>query len=285
MFNFLVFKGIMKVNKTIVVNTTENFKNSKLEEMPLIPAAKDKFGSYIIEPWVYWLIEHNFSSIRIMNKENYYLGNPNYANLLYGNHSCFHDGQVAYYICRKAFDANFYLMIQELYKLPLLSRIGGFSVEKESPLEALKSINYASNLLEDKDTMLWIFPQGRVMPPDYRPIKFESGLTYLCNKVKGVNLIPVAIRYTYVRDVKPEIFAEIGEPIIIENGVANKKEFTHFLEEDFTSLSDEQIKRISQGDLDEYEYIYQGKGPLFKRTEPYLKYLFYDKRFLNKNLD
>ena len=270
----------MKVDKTTVANTTENFNNSEPHDKPLITANKDKWGANIIEPWVFWLVEHNFASIRIKNKENYNLANPNYANLLYGNHSCFHDGQVAYYICRKMFNANFYLMIQELYKLSLLSKIGGFSVEKDSPLEALKSINYASNLLADKDNMLWIFPQGRVMPPDYRPIKFESGLTYLSNKVKGLNLIPVAIRYTYVRDVKPEIFAEIGEPITIENGVSNKKEFTHFLEEDFANLSDAQTKRISQGDLDEYEFVYQSKGPIFKRAEPLLKYIFYDRRFL-----
>ena len=271
----------MKVNKTTVAHATKKLEKSKLVDKPLIPADKNPHWAKIIDPWVYWLIEHNFSSVRIKNKENYNRGNPNYANLLYSNHSCFHDGQVAYYICRKAFDANFYLMIQELYKLPILSKIGGFSVEKDSPLEALKSINYASNLLSDKQTMLWIFPQGKVMPPDFRPIKFESGLSYITSKVKGVNLIPVSLRYTFLRDVKPEIFAEIGEPIEIKNGVTNKKEFTRFLEEDLTNIADAQINKITQGDLNGYEYIYQSKLPIFKRLEPFLKYIFFDKRFLN----
>lgn len=275
-----MFKRIMKVNKTTVVNTTENFKKSNLQDMPMITADKGGFVAKLVEKWVYWLIEHTFSSVRIKNKQNFNLGNPNYANLLYGNHSCFHDGQVAYYLCRKAFNANFYLMIQELYKLPILKKIGGFSVEKESPVESLKSINYASNLLKDCNNMVWIFPQGRVMPPDYRPVKFESGLSYICNKVGGINLIPVTVKYTYVRDVRPEIFAEIGEPIIIQNGVTNKKEFTHFLEEDFTSLAESQIEKISQGEIEDYEFIYKNKEPIFKRLEPFLKYFLYDKRYL-----
>jgi len=272
----------MKVNKTTVANTTDISEKVKFSDKPLIPADKSSYWAKILDPWIYWLIEHNFSSVRIKNQENYNLGNPDYANLLYGNHSCFHDGQVAYYICRKAFNANFYMMIQELYKLPILSKIGGFSVEKYSAIESLKSINYASNLLAEKENMLWIFPQGRVMPPDYRPVKFESGLSYIANKVEGVNLIPVAIKYTFIRDVKPEIFAEIGEPIVINNGVSNKKELTQFLEEDFTSLSDSQIERISQGNLDDYKYIYQSKLPVFKRIEPFMKNIIFDKRYLKK---
>lgn len=272
----------MKVNKTTVVDATNSLNNSLYEDKPLIPADRDRFWSKILEPWVFWLVEHNFSSVRIKNKENYYLGNPDYANLLYGSHCCFHDGQVAYYICRKVFKANFYLMIQELYKLPILSKIGGFSVEKDSPIESLKSINYAANLLSDKENMVWIFPQGRVMPPDFRPVKFESGLTYITHKAKGVNLIPVSIKYTFVRDHKPDIFAEIGEPITIQNGVANKKEFTQFLEEDFTTLADKQIEKISCGDIDEYEAIYQNKPPVFRRLEPYVKNIIFDKRYLNR---
>jgi len=272
----------MDFDKTMVANTTEISKKLKSLEKPLIPADKCPYWAKIIEPWIYWLTEHNFSSVRIKNKENYYLANPDYANLLYAPHCCFHDGQVAYYICRKAFNANFYMMIQDLYKLPILSKIGGFSVEKDFPSESLKSINYASNLLEDKNTMLWIFPQGRVMPPDFRPLKFESGLTYIANKAQKVNLIPVAIRYAFIREHKPDIFAEIGVPIIIESGVSNKKEFNHFLEEDLTDILDAQIEKISKGEMDEYEILYKNKGPVCKRLEPYLKNIVFDKRYLKK---
>lgn len=272
----------MKVDKTTVAKATSNSGNSKFDNRPLIPADKSKYWAKILAPWVFWLVERHFSSLRVKNKENYFKANPKYGNLLYSAHSCFHDGQVAYYLCRKVFNANFHMMIEDLYKLPILSKLGAFSVEKYSPVESLKSINYAANLLSDSGTMIWIFPQGRVMPPDYRPIKFESGLTYICKKVGGLNLIPVAVKYAFTRDDKPDIFMEIGEPIIIDSGISNKKEFAQFIEDDLTALSDEQIKLISQGEIDDYEIIYKNKQPIFRRLEPYFKNIVFDRRSLNK---
>lgn len=272
----------MKVNKTTVVGTADALKNSKYDDRPLIPADKCKYWAKILDPWIFWLVRRHFASLRIKNKENYFKANPNYGNLVYSAHSCFHDGQIGYYISRKVFNCNFHMMVEDLYKLPILSKVGAFSVEKYSPIESLKSINYAANLLSDKNNMIWIFPQGRVMPPDYRPIKFESGLTYISKKVGGLNLIPVAVKYAFTRDDKPDIFIEIGEPITIEYGVSNKKEFTQFLEEDLTALSDQQIKQITKGEIDDYEVIYQNKPPMFRRLEPFFKNIVFDKRSLNK---
>ncbi len=166
----------MKANKITAAKATADFKNATFDERPLIPADKSKNWARILDPWVFWLVRRHFASLRVKNKENFFSANPKYGKLIYSAHSCFHDGQVAYYLCRKVFDANFHMMIEDLYKLPILSKLGAFSVEKYSPVESLKSINYAANLLSDNNNMLWIYPQGRVMPPDYRPIKFESGL-------------------------------------------------------------------------------------------------------------
>lgn len=269
----------MKINGIKVDISADCLKKSKFANEPLIPANKSQFWAKILDPMIYRMIENNFSYVRIKNKNNYYLGNPHYANLLYGSHYCFHDGQVAYYICRKGFDANFYMMIEELYKFPILSKIGGFSVEKNSSL-ALNSINYAAELLKNRDNMVWIFPQGKVLPPDFRPIKFESGLSSIVNKVKHVNLIPVAVKFVFVRQYKPEIFAEVGEPLIIDNGVSDKKAFTKQLEDNFTYMNDVQNKNISQGEFDGYESLYENALPLFKRIEPYVKRFVFDKRYL-----
>ena len=71
----------MKVNKTTVVNATEGYNNSEPHDKPMIPANKDKFWSKLIEPWVYWLIEHTFSSVRIKNKEIL----PEYVSLYFNS--------------------------------------------------------------------------------------------------------------------------------------------------------------------------------------------------------
>lgn len=272
----------MRVSETSIVSANINVSNPIKDDLPLITANKNKNSLWtkFLEAAIFRNIEANFHSVRIKNKENYYLGNPQYARILYGTHTCFYDGQTVYYFCKKVFDSNFYMMIQELYRMPSLSKLGAFSVEKDSPYEAIKSINYAAGLLRDKEAVLWLFPQGRVMPPEHKPLKFESGLSYICNKIKNVNVIPVAVKYTFVRQEKPEIFVEIGKPVIIENGVQNKKELTECLENNLTYLAENQNYNVSQGNYDSYDYVYKNKIALYRRLEDYLKIFLYDKRFL-----
>ncbi len=250
-------------------------------DKPLITANKNLLWAMLIETIMFRMVEKTFYSIHIKNKDYFRMKNPKYATLIYGSHSCFWDGSVAYYICKKVFDANLYMMIQELYKLPLLSRIGGFSIETSSASEAIKSIDYAANLLNDKNNAIWMFPQGRVMPPDYRPIKFKSGLSNICTKLKGVNLIPVSAKYTYVRQTKPEVFIEVGEPITVENTISNKRAYTRQLEENFTALANSQIENISKGEFNGYELVYQDKLPLIRRIEPITTKLIFNKKFFN----
>jgi hypothetical protein len=240
-------------------------------ELPLIPADRNDLWAKLIDPYIFGQIERNFFSVKIRNKYLYYLGNPNYAKLLYGLHHCFYDGQTAYYFCRKIFNANFYMMIEDLHRLPILSKIGGFSVEKDTPQNSLRSINYAANLLKNKDNVLWIFPQGRVFPPDSKPLEFKNGLAYLAHKAKKVNVIPVAVKYTFIRKHKPEIFIELGSPIVINSGIKDKKMFIKDMEENVSSLAAAQSKRISLNQIDDYETIYSSQMPMLFRMEKYLK--------------
>ena len=69
----------------------------------------------------------------------------------------------------------------------------------------------------DLNNVLYIFPQGIIKPPNARPIEFRTGLAYIAqNAVKehgGINLCPVAVNYPFLREDKPEIIVDIGEPI------------------------------------------------------------------------
>ena len=249
---------------------------------PLIPADISEFWTGIIEPILFNMIEKNFYAVRIKNRNNYYSGNQNYAKLLYGVHTCYYDGQAAYYFCKKAFNSRFHLMIEQLYRFPLLSKLGAFSIEKDTPYDALKSLNYAAHLLRNKNNTVWIFPQGRVMPCDHKPIKFEKGIAYISNKAKKVNIIPVAVKYTFVRNEKPEIFVEFGTPVVLDNGTKNKKELTEHLEIALSELMENQANDISNGIYDGYEYIYMSRETMFRKLEHLFKNLIYDKRYLAK---
>jgi hypothetical protein len=161
------------------------------------------------------------------------------------------------------------MMIEELYRFPLLSRIGAFSVEKDSPQAAIKAINYCAGFLNNPDGSLWIYPQGSVMPPDHRPIKFANGIAYLCSKLDGINLIPVAHKYVFLREDRPEILIEIGKPIILNSSNIDRKELTAFLESEFTKLLNKQKNDISEGNLEGYEFIFKSRLCIAKLIEKY----------------
>jgi 1-acyl-sn-glycerol-3-phosphate acyltransferase len=244
---------------------------SSSDKIPAITAHKQEFWIKIFDFAFTRMITKSFYSMRVKNLENFNLRNPNRGNILIANHCCWWDGPMGFILSRKALYTKVYMMIEELYRFPLLSKIGAFSVEKNSPQSAIKALNYSSQILENPENSLWIFPQGFVMPPDYRPVKLASGVSYLCKKVKGVNLIPIAHRYNFIREDRPEIFVEIGRPIIINDNSFDRKEFTNYLEQEFTTLLDGQKQDVSSGNFEAYEHVFKTQLCLAKKIEQHFK--------------
>lgn len=215
------------------------------------------------------MVKKAFYSVKIKNIDNFYLRDTTKSSIFYSNHCCWWDGIVGYLIARKLYNTELHMMIEELYRFPLLSKIGAFSVEKNSAQSSLKALNYAAQFLQNPKSSLWIFPQGSVMPPDYRPVKFEGGLSYLSKKLKKINLIPVAHRYNFLREDRPEILVEIGKPIVLSDNPINRKNFCKYLEEEFSALLDNQKNEISQGNLDGYKTFIKSRLCVAKLIEKY----------------
>jgi 1-acyl-sn-glycerol-3-phosphate acyltransferase len=212
-----------------------------------------------------------FYSMKIKNKENFQKRNPNAANIFYAQHHCWWDGLIGYYLSRKVLNINLKIMVEELVKFPWLSRLGTFSVDKKSPKSAIKALDYSVEVLKNPNGNIWLFPQGIINPPDHRPIKFANGIAYICEKVKTVNLIPIGIKYVFLRYDRPEILIEIGKPEIIQHEIQDRKLFTKILEENYTKFVDNQIAEISSGKLENYETIFKQKDNLYKKYENFLK--------------
>ena len=113
------------------------------------------------------------------------------------------------------------------------------------------------------------------MPPNYRPINFQTGLTYIAQKaVKKygkVNLVPVAVNYMFLRADRPEVLVEFNDVIELNNENVDRKEYTHFLENVMTQACDKQFKDISEGKLDDYETLFQQHLKWYRKIEQHLK--------------
>jgi 1-acyl-sn-glycerol-3-phosphate acyltransferase len=200
------------------------------------------------------LFKRRFANFRVAGLDKLRERNKTFPLILYANHSSWWDPLVAFWICQNA-KCDVYAMMQEknLQKLPFFRKIGAFSVVRESPREAVKSIRYAVNLLREnpKRTIL-IFPQGEILPNDVRPLKFYNGLARIIEQTGKCLVVPLAMRYEFLDDFKPEAFARVSELEIFENNT-DSKQLTLNLSEKLTKTLDSIKADILEMNFDDYE--------------------------------
>lgn len=236
------------------------------------------FWTWLADRILFRMLSHRFYALRIKNLETYKnKRNPDFPSVFYAPHMNWWDGIVGYNLMRRVFKVRVRMMIEEMNRFPLLSLAGAFPINKASAQEAMISLKYIVDDLKESDMGLWIFPQGIVRPPNYRPIEFQTGLTYIAQNIAkkhgGVNLIPVAVNYTFLREDRPECLAEIGEPIIItkDTAVFDRHKFTLDLQNNFEKLCDEQLQTFSKGEIVGYEYVFRQDLPWNRKLEKKLK--------------
>ena len=177
--------------------------------------------------------------------------------IVYSNHSSWWDGLVAFEIFRRAkLDAFCLMEEKQLKKLFLFQRLGAFSIVRENGREAVKSINYAAELLKESGRTLLIFPQGEIVSNDARPIKFYNGLSRIIEKIGKVYAIPLAMRYEFLGEFKPQIFVNIGLPELIKiDKNFNAKEKTEVFAERLTTNLDKLKSDINNKNFNRFEKI------------------------------
>lgn len=96
--------------------------------------------------------------------------------LMIGNHFSWWDGFFALNINQRNFHRKFHIMMleEQLQQRMMLNKTGAFSIKKGSR-SMVESLNYASELLEDKANMVVLFPQGSFQSIYDRPLIFEKG--------------------------------------------------------------------------------------------------------------
>ena len=216
-----------------------------------------------------------FHSVMYKGVENLENRDKTKATIFYANHNNWWDGIVGYNVVRGIMRGRLRLMIEEMNRFPLFQYIGCFPINKKSAQASMRALQYSVDELCDNKKSLWIFPQGIIRPPMYRPIEFQTGLAYIAKnvvkKAGGINLIPVAVNYPFLREDKPEVLCEVGEPIVLTAADFDRKDFTQKLEKEFESLCDKQFLDITKGNIDGYEYLYKQKLKWYKKLEKRLK--------------
>ncbi len=221
----------------------------------MLKAKKSQWFERIFQIYNRNLLKRRFHSFRVLGLDNFVKVN---SIIIYANHSSWWDGLVAFEIS-KALRADSFIMMEEkhLRNLFLFRKLGAFSIVRENPRQAVESLNYAVNLLKEKPfRTLWIFPQGKILPNDSRPLHFYNGLARIIERVGDCSAIPLAIRYEFLNEYKPEIFVKIGESENFNNIDFDSKKLTRNFESRISKTLDELKKDVVSRNFADYKKIF-----------------------------
>ena len=227
----------------------------------MIEADKNIVFQKIFSVYVRHILKKHFHRIHLSGEENFLYRDKSLPTIIFANHSNWWDALLPFWLSYSIFNVNAFAMMdhKQLSKYKFFRWIGVFSVDRESKIDAYRSFKYAANLLKSGSNVLWIYPQGTMLPNDLRPLKFENGLAKLISEVGNVNVIPLVYNYEFLKEQRPEAFIKILPAL---NSVKNidASSYTEYLENYITYELDKQKHDIMYRNISSYKIMLHGKG-------------------------
>jgi chlorobactene lauroyltransferase len=206
------------------------------------------------------MLRRAFHSVRVEGKEHVLQLDRRRPMIIFANHSSWWDGLIEFYLSHEVFKVDSYLIMDEeqLVKYRFFRWIGAFSVNRQNPREAVRSLHYAAALLNRPNRLLWIYPQGVMRPNDARPLRFEQGVVRIARLLDNPQLVPLVHRYEFVKDQRPDAFLSFGPDISIP-AAADPKFAAQSLEVVLTERLDRLRALIACERFEGFEVVLQGK--------------------------
>ncbi|WP_231416149.1 lysophospholipid acyltransferase family protein [Pontibacillus sp. HN14] len=176
---------------------------------------------------------------------------PNHTLFLV-NHSAWWDPLIIFLLNKHLLKADGYGMMHEegVKSFPIFKRIGTFSINRSNPKDVIASLNYAKDLL-DNEKAVWMFPQGEERPLEIRPLGFQPGASYLIEKTKQIQVIPVSLYYTFEGTRKPNVYVKLGQNLMPSFGnEQNRRQRTKHVEK----LCTDQLEELKREVIEKHQF-------------------------------
>lgn len=179
----------------------------------LIEARKNSALETIYSAYARRLIRRQFGSLQISGS-----GFPATEHLViaYMNHSAWWDAVIPVHLSHDLFRREIHALMEgeQLRKYPFFRHLGCFGPTEKTVADAKAVVDHATSVLTNAKgpAVFWIFPQGAILPSRC-PMEFKSGLARIAERLPDAAVVPVAIRYEFLKDQKPDCFVKIGEPV------------------------------------------------------------------------
>ncbi|ABB24050.1 MAG: glycerol acyltransferase [Pelodictyon luteolum] len=199
------------------------------------------------------------------------------------NHAYWWDGFWSQLLTEEYFCQNLHIIIEErqLQKHRFFTRLGAFSLNRENPRSAARTLSYAAELLlapSERQNALWLFPQGRIEHVDRRPLGYYRGAASIVKRVlesrESIYLVSVVSRIEYLEEQKPELFLSIAPPEkVTRETFPGTERLTGLLEEETSARLDTLKENVIARRLEGARTLLRGKASINRRIETLRRFL------------
>lgn len=230
----------------------------------MIKAQHSKFSQFIFDLYIFPKLKRDFHSINIIGDIPDI--NTNYPLIIAPNHSSWWDGFFLYLLNDKLWNRKFHIMILEesLKKYKFFTKIGGFSINQNSPKSIFETLKYTSDLMkENKNSMFVIFPQGILLPGFVPNYTFSKGIDKIIEYYNDkVNLLLLSINIHYLNEEKAEVFFKFSKNYVVDktNNISIKE-----LENELLKLRNQVEESILKGEKG--KILFSGKKSISDKSQ------------------
>lgn len=176
----------------------------------MIKAVQNPFIVAFFKLYTRMKMKKNFNKI-IVDSNNIEVNDK--SILLIANHISWWDGFWALLLSDTVFNKRFYFMMleSELKKRWIFSYAGGFSIARNSR-STIESLDYCSALLNDRNNLVLMFPQGKMHSVYNDKLLFNRGIEKIAAKANAnFKTVFLASMVEYFDHPKPDIYFYLEE--------------------------------------------------------------------------
>lgn len=203
--------------------------------MEFIPANESKWFIKVFKWYTWLLFKRRFSRIWLRQQ---YQPQGDRKTVYFLNHNSWWDGLIPFLLNEFRFhqQARALMEDRQMEQYKFFRMIGAFSIHRDDPRKAITSLRYAVQSMQRPNASLFVYPEGEITPAGSK-LEFEGGLAWLHSKLMDlkVDFVPIAIHMHTIRNDKPELYLDIGEPAEVPGDLSNE-ERTHLFEKKLQSM-------------------------------------------------
>lgn len=160
-------------------------------------------------------IRNTFGEVRVRGLEQAHAEAREGAVLLVSNHTSWWDPLVALHVATHLLGKAGHAMMdaKNLRRLPFFGLVGGFGVELGKPDDGAQVIEYAAELLQTPENLVWVFPQGAERPIHERPLGFRRGSGEIARLAPQARVLPLGLWYEFGGVEKPTLWLSFGDVV------------------------------------------------------------------------